>query len=301
MSLTDQLVQYLVTGVSIGVVYGLVGLGFTIIYNATGIINFAQGEFVMLGGMGAVALTELGLPLPAAAALAVVAVTIVGLAIERLTIRPLPAASIMTLIIATIGASLVLKGGAKLLWGPEAVILPAFSGTHPVRIGAAGIDPQRLWVMAVAAVSVIAVQSFFKYTLTGKAMQACAINRSAAQLVGININRMVSLSFALSAAVAALAGVVLTPVTMMRYSQGTTFTLTGFLAAVVGGLGNGIGAVVGGIMLGLLESLAGGFIDPLTGGVVSSGYNKAIALAVALLVLWLRPQGLLGRQKKEAL
>lgn len=300
MSLTDQLVQYLVTGVSVGVVYGLVGLGITIIFNATGVINFAQGEFVMLGGMCAVAFVGLGMPLIMALVLSVVVVTIVGLLVERLTIRTLPGASVVTLIIATIGASLVLKGGAKLLWGPEAVILPAFSGDEPLHIGAAGIAPQRLWVMGVALVSVIAVQLFFKYTLTGKAMQACAINRQAAQLVGININRMVSLSFALSAVLAALGGVVLTPVTMMRYSQGTVFTLTGFLAAVVGGLGSGLGAVVGGIMLGLLESLAGGFIDVLTSGLVHSGYSKAIALVVALLILWLRPQGLLGRRERQA-
>ena len=300
MSLTDQLVQYLVTGVSIGAVYGLVGLGFAIIFNATGVINFAQGEFVMLGGMCAVAFTGLGMSLTVAALLSVAVVTVVGLMVERLAIRALPRASIITLIIATIGASFVLKGGAKLLWGPEAVILPSFSGHEPVHIGAAGIDPQRLWVMAVVLASVIGVQFFFKYTLTGKAMQACAINRSAAQLVGININRMVSLSFGLSAVLAAIGGIVLTPVTMMRYSQGATFTLTGFLAAVVGGLGNGIGAVVGGIMLGVVEALAGGFVDVATSGLIHSGYSKAIALAVALLVLWLRPQGLLGRRERDS-
>ncbi len=300
MSLTDQLVQYLVTGVSVGAIYGLVGLGFAIIFNATGVINFAQGEFVMLGGMCAVAFTGLGMPLITAALLSVAVVTAIGLLVERLTIRTLPGASIITLIIATIGASFVLKGGAKLLWGPEAVILPAFSGHQPLHIGAAGIAPPRVWVMGVVLVSVIGVQLFFKYTLAGKAMQACAINRSAAQLVGININRMVSVSFGLSAALAALGGIVLTPATMMRYSQGATFTLPGFLAAVVGGLGNGIGAVVGGIMLGVLEALAGGFIDIITGGLIHSGYSKAIALAVALLVLWLRPQGLLGRREREA-
>jgi len=288
MSLADQLLQYLITGLSIGMVYGLVGLGLTMIFNATGIINFAQGEFVMLGGMAAVAFHSMRIPLGAAVILAVAAVIIVALAMERLAIRPLRGASVVTLIIATIGASLVLQGGAKLLWGPEAVKLQAFSGETPIRIAGGGIAPQQLWVMGLAALSVVAVQLFFKYTLAGKAMRACAVNRSAARLVGINTERMVRLSFGMSAALAALGGAVLTPVALMRYTQGTHYTLTGFLAAVVGGLGSGLGAVLGGIMLGILESLSAGFI--------SSGYSKAIALVVALAVLWWRPQGLLGRR-----
>jgi len=289
MSLSDQLLQYLITGISVGMVYGLVGLGLTIIFNATGIINFAQGEFVMLGGMGAVALTAVGLPLWAAVLLVVVAVTLIALVMERLTIYPLRGGSVITLIIATIGASLVLQGGAKLIWGPDAVKLPSFSRDAAIRIGEGGIDPQRLWVAGLAALAVVAVQAFFRYTLTGKAMRACAINRSAARLSGISSDGMVRLAFAMSAALAALVGAAVTPVELMKYSQGTQYTLTGFLAAVVGGLGNGLGAVLGGLMLGIVESLSKGFI--------SSGYSKAITLAVALAVLWLRPGGLLGRRE----
>ncbi len=289
MSLSDQLLQYLITGISVGMVYGLVGLGLTIIFNATGIINFAQGEFVMLGGMGAVAVTALGLPLWTAVLLAVVAVTLIALVMERLTIYPLRGGSVITLIIATIGASLVLQGGAKLVWGPDAVKLASFSRDTAIRIGEGGIDPQRLWVAGLAALAVVAVQVFFRYTLTGKAMRACAINRSAARLSGISSDGMVRLAFAMSAALAALVGAAVTPVELMKYSQGTQYTLTGFLAAVVGGLGNGLGAVLGGVMLGIVESLSKGFI--------SSGYSKAITLAVALAVLWLRPGGLLGRRE----
>lgn len=288
MSLSDQLLQYLITGVSVGMVYGLVGLGLTIIFNATGIINFAQGEFVMLGGMGAVAFAALGVPLWAAVVLAVVAVTIAALVMERLAVYPLRGGSVITLIIATIGASLVLQGGAKLIWGPDAVKLASFSRESPIRIGGGGIEPQRLWVGGLAALAVIAVQLFFRCTLTGKAMRACAINRSAARLSGISSDGMVRLAFAMSAALAALVGAAVTPVELMKYSQGTQYTLTGFLAAVVGGLGNGVGAVVGGLVLGIVESLSKGFI--------SSGYSKAITLAVALAVLWLRPAGLLGRR-----
>jgi branched-chain amino acid transport system permease protein len=289
MSLSDQLLQYLITGISVGMVYGLVGLGLTIIFNATGIINFAQGEFVMLGGMGAVALTAWGVPLWAAVIMAVAAVTIIALLMERLTIYPLRGGSVITLIIATIGASLVLQGGAKLVWGPDAVTLAAFSGDAPIRIGQGGIEPQRVWVTGLAALAVVAVQLFFRCTLTGKAMRAAAISRSAARLCGISSDGMVRLAFAMSAALAALVGAAVTPVELMKYSQGTQYTLTGFLAAVVGGLGNGLGAVLGGLMLGIVESLAKGFI--------SSGYSKAITLAVALAVLWLRPGGLLGRRQ----
>ncbi len=289
MSLSDQLLQYLITGISVGMVYGLVGLGLTIIFNATGIINFAQGEFVMLGGMGAVALAAWGVPLWAAIVMAVAAVTIIALLMERLTIYPLRGGSVITLIIATIGASLVLQGGAKLVWGPDAVKLAAFSGEAPIRIGQGGVEPQRVWITGLAALAVVAVQLFFRYTLTGKAMRASASNRSAARLCGISSDAMVRLAFAMSAALAALVGTTVTPVELMKYSQGTQYTLTGFLSAVVGGLGNGLGAVLGGLMLGIVESLAKGFI--------SSGYSKAITLAVALAVLWLRPGGLLGRRQ----
>lgn len=291
MTLSAQLVQHLLTGISVGMVYGLVGLGLTIIFNATGIINFAQGEFVMLGGMTAVAFTEVGVPLPGAVGLAVVVVTVVGLLTERLALYPLRHTSEVTLIIATIGASLVLQGSAKLVWGPNAVVLPCFGGKGPLRFGEVGLEPQRLWIVGLTALAALGVQFFFKATVTGKAMRAVALNRSTARLCGISSDGMVRLAFGLSAALAALVGAAVTPVELMRYSQGTQYTLTGFLAAVVGGLGNGMGAVLGGLTLGVVESLAKGFL--------SSGYSKAITLAAALLVLWLRPQGLLGRSRNS--
>jgi branched-chain amino acid transport system permease protein len=288
MSLAEQILQYLITGVSVGMVYALVGLGLTIIYNATGIINFAQGEFVMLGGMSAVALTAAGVPLWAAVILSVVLVVLLSLVVERAAIFPLRGRPVVTIIIATIGMSLMLQGGAKVIWGPDSVRLAAFSGEAPVRFGECGIEPQRLWVVALVILAVIAVQLFFNYTLVGKAMRATSANRAAARLQGISSDSMVRLSFALSAGLAALVGAAVTPVELMKYSQGTTYTLTGFLAAVVGGLGNGVGAVLGGLLLGVVESLSKGLI--------SSGYAKAITLAVALAVLWLRPRGLLGRR-----
>lgn len=286
MTITEQVVQYLVAGIAVGMVYGLVGLGINIVYNASGAINFAQGEFVMLGGMGTVALHAAGLPLWLAAAMGVVGVAVIGLVVERVAIAPMRDRPPLAAIIATIGASLVLQGAAKLAWGPDPVRLPPFSGEEPVRLAGAGIEPQRLWVLGLAAVSVLAVQLFFARTLVGKAMRAVAEKRFAARLCGIAGRDMTRLAFAMSAGLSALIGVAVTPVEMMRYSQGAHYTLTGFLAAVVGGLGNGTGAVVGGLALGLLESFSKGYI--------SSGYARALALGVALLLLWVRPQGLLG-------
>jgi len=291
MSPAEQLLQYLITGISVGMVYGLVGLGLTIVYNATGIINFAQGEFAMLGGMVAVVLHAAGMPLWATVILAVAAVTVIALGVERLAVYPLRGRPIMTIIIATIGASLVLQGGAKLVWGAQAVKLPSFSGDTPIRLGSAGVDPQRIWMVGLAALAVLLVQLFFSYTLVGKAMRASALSRSAARLCGISSDGMVRLAFAMSGALVALGGAVVTPVELMRYSQGAQYTLTGFLAAVVGGLGSGMGAVVGGVALGTVESLAKGYI--------SSGWSKAIALGVALALLWLRPQGLFGRRERQ--
>lgn len=291
MSPLDQVLQYLATGVSAGLVYGLVALGLTVVYNATGVINFAQGEFVMLGGMGAVALAAAGLPLWLAAVSAVLLATLLGLLMERTTVYPMRGRPAATIIIATIGASLVLQGAAKLVWGPNAVRLASFSGDTPIRLAGAGIEPQRVWVVGLASVTVLAVHLFFSRTLVGKAMRAVAIDRAAARLCGVSSDGMVRLAFALSAAMSALVGVAVTPVEMMKYSQGAHYTLTGFLAAVVGGLGNGVGAVVGGVTLGLVESFSKGYI--------SSGYARAIALGVALLVLWLKPQGLFGRSRSR--
>jgi len=286
--MTDFL-QLVFSGFATGSIYALAALGFTLLWQASGTINFAQGEFVMLGGMSAVALNTAGVPLWLSAVLAVAIVTAVGIGLVRLAIYPVRDRPALSVIIVTIGASLVLQGGAKLLWGPDAVRLSSFTGDTPIRIGAGGIEPQRLWVAGLALLTVLAVHGFFTWTVHGKAMRAVSVNRAAARLCGISANSVVALAFALSAATAALAGVALTPVEMMRCSQGTHYTLAGFLAAVVGGLGNGFGAVVGGLVLGLLEALSKGLI--------SSGYARAIALGVALLVLWLRPQGLLGRRR----
>ena len=287
MSLFSQIVQFLLTGITIGTIYGMVALGFNIIYNATGIINFAQGEFVMLGGMFMVWFTTvLKLPMLAAFALSVAAVTLIGALFERLAIYPLKRPSVLILIMITLAGSIIMKGSAMLFWGKETYTLPHFSGEEPFYLFGATILPQTLWIIGIMLLVVIILAGFFNFTMLGKAMRACAVNPTAASLVGISVKKMVLLSFALSAALGAIAGIIITPVALIEYDRGAILALKGFAAAVLGGLGNGVGAVVAGLLIGILESLGAGLI--------SSGYKDAIALLVLLLVLFVKPSGIFG-------
>lgn len=289
----DQFLQYLVSGITNGSIYALVALGFTLIYNSTQIINFAQGEFVMLGGLVAVSLYSVaGLPLVVALLLAIIIVTIIGVLFERLAIRPLRSSSLITQIIVTVGAAILFKHVAMIIWDRDPLTLPAFLPVDkPIEVAGAYIAPQMLWVMGVTTLIVILMQLFYKRSIVGKAMKACSINQSAAQLMGINASNIVMLSFGMSAAFGALAGVLITPIAMISYSVGGFYGLKGFAGAVLGGLGNPIGAVVGGIMLGILESLSV--------SVINSGYKDAVAFLILLLVLFLKPSGILGGRTKE--
>ncbi len=294
MSLLSQVIQFLFTGITIGSIYAMVGLGFTIIYNATGIINFAQGEFVMLGGMVMVWLTTvLHLPLPVGFVLSVLIVTAIGAAFERLAIYPLKKPKVLILIIITLAGSIVLKGAAMLLWGKQTYSLPHFSGEAPIVILGATILPQALWIIGILIAVVALLAFFFNFTMLGKAMRACSINPIAASLVGINVKRIVLLSFAMSAGIGAAAGIAFTPIVLMEFDRGALLGLKGFCAAVLGGLGNGAGAVIAGLLIGVLESFGAGFI--------SSEYKDAIALGVLLIVLLVRPSGIMGGREASKL
>jgi len=289
--MNDYILQFLISGITVGSIYALVGLGFTIIYNASDVVNFAQGEFVMIGAMSAVTFSTAGVPLILSIIMAMIVTVFVGFALNQFAIKPAKGASVVTTIIITIGASIFLRGAALLIWGKDFYSLPAFSGEQPIHIGNATILPQNLWVMAMTIVLVSAVLLFFKYTLLGKAVLACSCNRTAAQLVGINVGKMMLLSYGISAMLGALAGVLIVPITFSSYDAGIMLGLKGFSAAILGGIGNPVGAVVGGLLLGVLESLGAGFI--------SSGYKDAIAFAIILLVLFVRPSGLLGHAVQE--
>jgi branched-chain amino acid transport system permease protein len=297
MELSDQIAQYILSGLSTGAIYALIGIGFAIIYNATEIINFAQGELVMLGGMFTLFFINvfenngLALAMPLAILLAVAATTLSGILFERLTIRPLKNPAPLALVIITIGGSILIRGIAMMLWGKDTHAIPAFSGSEPLLIGSATILPQHLWIFALTTIAIIANKLFFQYSITGKAMRACAANRRAAGLVGIDVKRMVFFSFAISAALGSLAGIIVAPLTMTSYDVGIMLGLKGFCAAIIGGLSGGVGTVLGGLLLGILESLGAGLI--------SSGYKDAIAFIILLLILFIRPQGLFSRGQTD--
>ena len=287
-----QLFQYILSGLSNGAIYALIGFGFAVIYNATGIINFAQGEFVMLGGMLTIFfLSVFKIPLVPAILLAIVVSTFVGILFERFAIRPLKDANPLRMIIITIGASIFIRGAAMLIWGKDTHALPAFSGDDPLYIAGATVLPQHIWILGVTVLIIISSRIFFNHSIVGKAMRACSYNPRAAGLVGINVKSMILLSFALSSAIGSLAGIIIAPLTMTSYDVGVMLGLKGFCAVIIGGMSSGIGTVIGGFVLGLLESLGAGFI--------SASYKDAIAFIILLLILFVRPEGLFRKKETE--
>ncbi len=287
----SDFLQFLISGVTVGAIYALVALGFTMIYNASQVINFAQGEFVMIGAMATVSLVGAGWPLWLAVIGAALVAMVVGVALEKFAIEPAKGADVVPLIIITIGASIFLRGAAQLVWDRNFHGLEGFSGEIPIHIGGAAMQPQSLWVLGGTAVVVIAVAWFFNRTMIGKAMLATSYNRLAASLVGINTKTVVMLSFALAALIGALGGALIAPISQAYYNMGVMLGLKGFSAAILGGLGSGIGAVVGGLLLGIAEAMAAGYI--------SSAYKNAVAFVIILVVLVVLPSGLFGRKSAE--
>lgn len=287
----SEFLQYLFSGVTIGATYALVGVGFAIIYNASHVINFAQGEFVMIGGMGTVFLLNLGIPIPLAILCAIVLAVLVGLALEKFAVEPARNAEVVTLIIITIGASIFLRGLAQVFWGKEFHALPSFSGDTPFVIANATILPQSLWVLGVTLAIVLALVWFFKYTLLGKAIIATSCNADAAKMMGINTQFILFIAFGLSALLGAIAGIIIAPITFTSYDVGIMLGLKGFVAAVLGGLGSAVGAIVGGLLLGIAEAMAAGYI--------SSDYKDAVPFIIILLILFFMPSGLFGVRGTE--
>ena len=284
--------QILVNGISVGCIYGLIGIGFCVIYNASGIVNFAQGAFVMLGGMGAwVLMAKTGMPLLLAGVLATIGVAAFGVAVERLVVRPLwdRNATMFVMILATLAVQIVVDRATLLAVGDQPKSIPVFTDLPPIRIGGVAISFQILWIVGVSMLMIFLLTQFFQRTLIGRAMRACAINRDAAALQGIPVSQMLALSFALSAGLGAIAGFLVTPTQYTAYNVGTPFAISGFIAAIVGGFGRPLGAFLGGILLGVAQALAV--------VVFGSGMKNVAALSLLLLFLFVRPQGILGSAK----
>lgn len=282
-----EVLQFLVAGVTAGAIYAIIALGFTIIFNATEVANFAQGDFVTLGGMVAVTLNGTwGIPLPLTVVIAVVVVALVAGLVERLTIAPVPRASVFSYVLITLGVSIALKTAELLIWGKDPMRLQPFTADRPIPFLGATVVPQTLWVLGVAVLIMVLLYLFFRFTRIGQAMLATSENRHGAALVGINVRRMHSLAFTMGGGMGAIAGVLLTPITTTSYSMGLILAIKGFAASVLGGFGSSAGAVVGGLALGIIEAFSAGFI--------SSGYRDFIAMALLIALLMLRPGGILA-------
>jgi branched-chain amino acid transport system permease protein len=290
----DIFLQYCLSGIRVGSIYAIVAIGFNIIYNTTGIINFAQGEFLILGAMIAISLNMV-MPIFLAIALAVIITTGIGALLEFSLIGWLKKPSVLRLVVITIGASIVIREIMSHIWGIENRALPFFSENlgSSINICGAGISPQDLWIIGISALLVIGLNLFFKYTLTGKAMRACANNRDAARLCGINVKLMVTFSFMISAGIGALAGCVISPLTQTQYEMGTHLAIKGFTVAILGGLGNIVAAIIGGLVLGLLESFSV--------SILPNAYKDAVSISILLIILFIRPSGLLGKKEESRL
>lgn len=291
MSFTD-VVQLIIGGITIGSVYSLVALGFHIIYRSTGAINFATGDQVVLGGLLAVTCTTvLKLPLVVAFFGTIVLAGLIGLVYERLVIRPVLKFSDLSIVISSIAVSIIMQNSMAVIWGKEHIVFPPFTGGNPLTLVGAVIERQSFWIVGLAFAAVIVLRLFFDFSLMGKYIKATLNNRTAAKIVGINTTRMVAMTFGLAGGICAMAGVVVAPITYAGGALGTMIALKGFVAAVVGGLSNSTGVVLGGIVFGVIEFLAAGFI--------SSGYRDAIALIVLLIFLIIRPSGLFSSRTSE--
>jgi branched-chain amino acid transport system permease protein len=283
----SDFLQLTVAGTSQGAVYGLVALGFVAVFAVSGVINLAQGEFAALAGLLAISAADGGLPLPVAALLAVLAVAVVAVAMERLTVAPVKRMTTLTSLILTLGVSTALKAAMLLVWGPDSRGLAPFS-QGGLELGGVSIRGQELWILAVAAVVAVAVHRFYEGTLTGKALRACAEQPQAARLVGIPLGRASMLSFLVAGVVGAVAGVIASPIAFTSWESGLTLGLKGFVAATLGGLVSIRGAMLGGLVLGILESWTAGYVD--------TGLRDAVAFLVLIVVLVVRPGGVFARR-----
>lgn len=282
----DVIPQFLAGGLAIGAVYGLIGVGFSLIYNTSKVINFAQGEFVVYGGLATVSLTVAKLPTAVAIPLSLAASVVMGGALQALLSTARKGSNELTYIMTTIGVAIAMQGLAHQIWGTDFKTFALYPD-GAVRLLGATVNYGTITVLLATAVVCALLWIFLYRTMVGKAMRACANDSRAAQAVGIRPRRMVLLAYVASAGIGGLAGILITPSQMMSYDNGVLLAIKGFTAALVGGLANPFGAVVGGVVLGLLEGLGVGLI--------SSDLQNAYAFLALLVILLVRPQGLFGR------
>jgi branched-chain amino acid transport system permease protein len=284
----QDFVQFIFAGLTTGAIYAMLAIGFGVVHNIMGIVNFTQVDFVSLGGMLLFgALVGANLPMWAAVVAAVAGVMLTGALVEFLGIRPSRSRNHLVLVFLTIGLSILLRGIMQKVWGKNSLAVPPLAGEQPLTVLGATILPQAIWILLATAVAIGFLVLFFQRTTVGLAMRGVASNPTAAAVVGLTVQRLRTLSFALAGFLGGLAGVLITPITTLRYDVGVLLGLKGFAAAILGGFGSFPGAIVGGVALGLLESLGAAY--------VSSVWKDTIAFLVLLLVLFVRPHGLFGK------
>ncbi|MGQ9795871.1 branched-chain amino acid ABC transporter permease [Desulfosoma sp.] len=293
-TLFEQMPQFVVSGLTHGSIYALIALGFCMVQNATGIVNFAQGDFVMLGALMAVTLLKkLALPMAAALVGAVLFGALCGLALDRGPLRHARDRNVLVLVMITVGVSISVRGAGMLVWGKNVHALPSLGKETPIILGSAAVVPQVLWIIGLSILILGLLYAFYRHTLLGKAMRAAADNPYGAVLIGISVSKVTALAFAMAGSMGALAGILIAPLTSMNYSGGLMLGLKGFSAAILGGYGSVMGAVFGGYLLGLLEAFGAGFL--------SSAYKDAFAFVILLAVLFVRPAGFFGSERVRRL
>ncbi len=289
----DSWLQLLVTGITMGSVYSLIALGFVTIYRSSRIVNMAQGSFVMFGGLFTFSMfLELGLPYWLSAIVGTILVVIVAVLMWQVVLKPVLKISLVTMILCTVALSLLFENLSLVKYGGYTKTLPAFGGDSTLQVGGVYIPVQSLYIIGITIVILVALFFLNNRTTLGKRMTATATNPMAASLSGINVARMITISFIISAAIGAIGGIAISSyVGGISYAAGGIYGMMGFIAAVLGGWGSSTGAVVGGLVLGIAQALAT--------GIVPAGYKNVVAFVILLIVLYFRPQGLLGTNIPE--
>ena len=304
----DTFLQQIINGLTLGSIYALVALGYTMVYGILGLINFAHGEVVMIGALTALAvikpLAGAGLPGPlavlAGAAVAILVCMALGFAIERIAYRPLRHAPRLAPLITAIGVSMVLQQLAMIIWGRNYHSFPALLPATPRELGGAQITDLQIMIVVVAILMMAGLVLLVNRTRLGRAMRATAENPEIAGLMGVDVNHIIALTFVIGSALAAVAGVMVSAnYGIAHYNMGFILGLKAFTAAVLGGIGNLTGAMLGGRLLGLIEALGAGYIGELTGGFLGSDYQDVFAFFVLIMVLIFRPSGLMGEKVSE--
>ena len=283
--------QLAVSGIALGVVYGLIAMGMVLIFRAVGVVNFAQGDFLMLGGFVAFALNQqAGMPIGVCFGLTALLMGIIGILFQFATYWPLRKAKEKTVIVSTLGAAIALREGCRLIWGATPQTIDSFvSGT--VELGSAVLQWQYIVIIGIAAVLMLAVYLLLEKTFIGNILQATAQDQRTASLMGISVVLAISVTFAISILITGLGGLLLAPVFFVTTTMGVSTGVKAFTAVIIGGFGSVQGAIIGGLIVGLTETFAGGYI--------STTYKDALIFVVLIVVLIVRPQGLFGEKISE--